>query len=182
MTSLLPKKMQDKSNLALEQISAQTFDTDVSKLMIYLVDRVDARLLPLLAEQFKVQGDEGWNFCQTEQERRELIKNAIPLHRMKGTKPAVIRAFEILGIEGELQQWFEYDGIPFHFRLALRIFDRNFDEETEKTLLSLVYRFKNERSILDSIEMYLTTKVTGTIFCHTLLGEVVTIMKKQTGV
>lgn len=179
MASLLPKTLQDKSNLAIEKIIAETFDPDISPLMIYLVDSVDSKLLPLLAEQFHVQGDEGWNYCRNEQEQRALIKSSIPLHRYKGTKPAVLRALEILKIEGKLEQWFEYDGIPYHFRLSLKVFDRNLDEETEKTLLRLINIFKNKRSILDGIDVYLSAKVESTVFCRMLFGEVLTIRARK---
>lgn len=179
MASLLPAVLQDESNLAIEKCAFKALDVDVAPYMIWLVDRVDARLLPLLAKEFHVEGDEGWNFCKNEQEQRELIKAAIPLHRYKGTAKAVLRVLEILKIEGSLQQWFEYDGIPFHFRLSLKIFDRALDEETEETLLRLVNIFKNKRSILDLIDTWLSSKAQSTVFCRVLCGEVITVRPRQ---
>ena len=43
---------------------------DVSKLLVYLIDLVDADALPHLADQFHVLGLEGWNAALTEDSRR----------------------------------------------------------------------------------------------------------------
>lgn len=59
---------------------------------------VDASALPALAEQFHVQGLEGWLFTTDEREKRELIKQAIELHKYKGTIWAVRRVLEILSL------------------------------------------------------------------------------------
>lgn len=179
MASLLPKNIQDESNLALEKCAAKALDIEIAPLMIYIIDRVDARLLPLIAENFHITGDEGWNFCTTEKEKRELLKAAIPLHQYKGTKYAVLRVLEVLNLEGSLEQWFEYDGIPHHFRVIIKVFDKSINEETEKKLIRLITIFKNKRAILDKIEMYLTTKVKIRFYPRMLMGEVITIKSKE---
>lgn len=154
MVSLLPKVIQDESTLALEKCAAKALEVNAAPFMIYLVDKVDARLLPFLAEAFHVQGDEGWNYCRNEQEKRELIKSSVPLHQYKGTDKAVLDALKVLKAEGTIERWHEYDGIPFHFRLSVDLMDRGLDEETEAALLRLVDIYKNKRSILDSIEYF----------------------------
>lgn len=179
MASLLPQNMQDDSNIALEKCAAKALDVDMAPLMIYLIDRVDAKLLPLIAENFHITGDEGWNFCTTEQEKRELLKSAIPLHQYKGTKYAVLRVLEVLNLQGSLEQWFEYDGIPHHFRVIIKVFDKSLDEEIEKKLIKLITIFKNKRAILDKIEMYLTSKVKIRFYPRMLIGEVITIKSKK---
>lgn len=71
---------------------------DVSKLLVYLIDLVDADALPHLADQFHVMGLEGWNAALTEESRRALIQSAIELHRHKGTPWALKRALAPLGL------------------------------------------------------------------------------------
>lgn len=179
MVSLLPKILQDESNQALEKASANVLDVDMSSMMIYLIDHLDSKYLPLLAENFHILGDEGWNFCETEKEKRELLKAAIPLHQYKGTKYAVLRVLDVMNLNGTLEQWFEYDGIPYHFKLVLKVFDKKLDEETEIKLLRLINIFKNKRSILDSIEAYITSNVAIKFYSKALIGKVYTVRPKR---
>jgi len=69
----------------------------VDKLLIYLVDQVDARLLPELGRQFSLSGLEGWNLARTDDERRALIRRSIALHRKKGTPWALREACKAAG-------------------------------------------------------------------------------------
>ncbi|UTH76106.1 phage tail protein I [Chromobacterium sp. IIBBL 290-4] len=92
---------------AVAQTQGQFETTD---LLVYLVDSVEPALLPLLAEQFHVAGDEGWLLANGDAKRRELIKRAISLHRYKGTRWAVTEVFRVLGVNIELTEWWEKNG------------------------------------------------------------------------
>lgn len=74
----------------------------VEKLLVYLVDQVDARLLPELGRQFHVTGLEGWGLAATDEERRALVRRAIALHRKKGTPWAVREALKPVGVAVEI--------------------------------------------------------------------------------
>ncbi|WP_052942314.1 phage tail protein I [Chromobacterium violaceum] len=93
---------------------------DTMDLLVNLVDCAQPKLLPLLAEQFHVSGDEGWLLAPSETQQRELIKRAIELHRYKGTRWAVNEVFRVLGIEIELKEWWEQKGSgqPYTFDLT----------------------------------------------------------------
>lgn len=71
----------------------------LDKLLIYLIDTVDAKALPYLAEQFNVLGNRGWRWATTESKQRALLKKAIYLHRIEGTEAAITEALQIIGIE-----------------------------------------------------------------------------------
>ncbi|MCP0736551.1 phage tail protein I, partial [Salmonella enterica subsp. enterica serovar Mbandaka] len=93
---LPPPLASDERFSILANIAAERFaQIDLTALLVYLVDIVDASALPSLAGQFHVQGLEGWLFAANEQEKRELIKQAIELHKYKGTPWAVRRVLEI---------------------------------------------------------------------------------------
>ncbi|KAF6628767.1 phage tail protein I [Paenibacillus sp. EKM208P] len=49
--------------------------------------------------------------------RRELIKNSINFHRIKGTPAAVEQLIDILFGDGVVEEWFQYEGIPGHYRV-----------------------------------------------------------------
>ncbi len=81
---LPPPLASDERFSILANIAAERFaQIDLTALLVYLVDIVDASALPSLAGQFHVQGLEGWLFAANEQEKRELIKQAIELHKYK---------------------------------------------------------------------------------------------------
>lgn len=71
----------------------------VEKLLVYLIDQVDARLLPELGRQFHITGLEGWRLANTDAARRALLKRAIALHRKKGTPWALKEALKPVGVD-----------------------------------------------------------------------------------
>jgi len=72
----------------------------VDGLLVDLVDLVSAPFLPHLAEQFHVLGLEGWSSGLAEADQRELVRNAIRLHRKKGTPWAIRTALASIGYPG----------------------------------------------------------------------------------
>ncbi len=161
----------------INDISSKTFDNlfskynalDTNRLLVYLVDNVDVSALPHLAEQFHILGNEGWLYAcasgseqselihaQTEDEKRELIKNAIELHKYKGTKYALRKVLEILNLNGKIREWFEYSGNPYHFIVSLDLRNRGYEQTTEEQLLDLIEETKNVRSVMEKLEVNLT--------------------------
>ena len=102
----------------------------------------DKSLLDLLAWQFHV---EGYDLAKTLEEKRNLVKNAIELHRYKGTKYAVQKALSILGLSSEIVEWFETGGnLPPHtFGIQTTSVPKNF-----KKILSVISDYKRESAHL----------------------------------
>ena len=128
--SLLPPPLRrDLSCRALETIAARLSTLDLTPLVLYDVDNVPASLLPHLAEQFNVLGDAGWDVTDTDDERRELIKQAIALHKLKGTRYAVQRALDLIGVVAMIVEWWERDprGVPHTFSIVLSLKDQPID-------------------------------------------------------
>jgi len=87
---LPPPLAGDERMARLAQLIWQQVEkTDLSPLLVYLVDTVRDGLLVHLADQFHVMGVEGWNLSETPGQQRRLVKDAIALHRMKGTPRAL---------------------------------------------------------------------------------------------
>jgi hypothetical protein len=53
--------------------------------LIYKLDTTIPDSFPYLADQFFMTGAEGWDFCLTEAEKRNIIRQAIQLKKLKGT-------------------------------------------------------------------------------------------------
>ncbi len=132
-----------------------TFDTSFEELKRHIINVLiyprideieDEKLLDLLAWQFHI---EGYEQAQTIQDKRNLIKNAIELHRYKGTPYAVKKVFQVLGLDATLQEWFDYNGDPYKFKVLVKSVIQ--DEDTYRRLIELINEYKNVRSWLDAI-------------------------------
>lgn len=97
MTSLLPPSIRDERFLALEQLVERINAIDLEILSVYNIDTVTAAALYDLADQFNVLGVRGWLLASDEQERRDLVKEAIVLHKRAGTAYAIRRSLALVG-------------------------------------------------------------------------------------
>lgn len=61
-------------------------------------------VLPYLAWAVSV---DQWRSDWPEQVKRRVVAGSLGLHRIKGTRPAVVQALKALGVEVELVEWFE---------------------------------------------------------------------------
>lgn len=175
MVSLFPKILRDKSTLILEKCINKAFDIDITSFLVYLIDKVDIRILKYLAYQFHILGDEGWNLCETEREQRELLKVAIRLHKIKATKQAVERCLDVLEFNGNMSEWFEYNGRPFRFKINVTLSANTATEEKQDMLIRYINLFKNKRSILEEFNVQLYPIGEQYIFPRVVIDEECTI-------
>ncbi len=169
---LIPGSIRDESTLAFNALIDRMGSLNIEPLLVYLIDDAPAAALPHLAEQFHVSGYEGWLLCQTDADKRALIKTSIGLHRYKGTPYAIKRVLDVLGFQGELLEWFQYAGSPYYFRLALiSSTGRQVLATDMASLRAMVDEYKNVRSRCESIS--LTAVQPGTIYVAT--GSVIGI-------
>ncbi|HGY3718487.1 TPA: phage tail protein I [Citrobacter gillenii] len=178
---LPPPLASDERFSILANIAAERFaQIDLTTLLVYLVDLVDASALPSLAEQFHVQGLEGWLFATNEQEKRELIKQAIELHKYKGTVWAVRRVLEILSLPGTISEWFEYGGKAYFFKVEIELINKGMDENLFNNLVDLIHEYKNVRSKLEALIVWIINQsAIPVIGCAIFGGEITTILPFQ---
>lgn len=50
--------------------------------------------------------------------KRDIIKHSVQVHKRMGTKYAIEKALGALYPESEVEEWFQYGGEPFHFRIV----------------------------------------------------------------
>ncbi|EFD4400460.1 phage tail protein I, partial [Escherichia coli] len=183
MDKLLPPPplASDERFSILANIAAERFaQLDLTALMVYLIDQVDASALPALAEQFHVQGLEGWLFTTDEREKRELIKQAIELHKYKGTIWAVRRVLEILSLPGTISEWFEYGGRAYFFKVDIALVDKGLDENLFNDLVELIHEYKNTRSKLEALIVWIINQsAIPVIGCALYGGELTTVLPFQ---
>lgn len=109
----------------------------------YSLDEANDAVLTHLAWMFN---SDLFFIGSTREQKRELVRNVIALHRKKGTKWALEQGLAIINPSVTVEEWFEYGGLPYHFRL------NGLTEGTLKQVSStllLIYTLKNLRSWLD---------------------------------
>ncbi|MBQ8668729.1 phage tail protein I [bacterium] len=152
---------------------------NLDSLLVSIIDNVPADALPHLAEQYHITGDEGWLQALSDTEKRNLIKSSIKMHRYKGTKYALEEIFKTLNIVGNIEEWFNYGGNPYHFKVILQIFNRSINEETETKLRALIDEYKNERSWLEEIQFHLSTLARMHTYAALIEEETITINSRS---
>lgn len=83
------------------------------------------------------------------EQKRLLIKNAIPYHRRKGTPSAIEDLITLLFGEGKVEEWWQYGGDPYHFRVVTN----NSDITTVRAeeFVNAVDSVKRLSTVLDSV-------------------------------
>lgn len=127
-------------------VSARMDALELEVLLVYVIDTVDESALYYLADQFGVLGYAGWKQAQTESEKRETIKQAINLHRKKGTVWAVKEAMRLTGyadaeLRESIRHWAEFSIITDAGAVVDFL-------DNDSPLINLVNEYKNARSHL----------------------------------
>ena len=168
----------DVSSKVFDELFSRYQNLDINAIMISLFDSVNAEALPHLAEQFHITGNEGWNNCKNEKEKRELIKNSLNLHKFRGTKYALVKVLDVLGLNGKVTEWFEYGGKPYHFKVSVEITDSSFDLSTEEQLYDLLEENKNVRSKLEQVVISLVNNASLSFINYVVTSEEMTVWHK----
>lgn len=131
-----------------EVIFSKLFQEVINVLIYPRIDELPEEVVDLLAWQFHV--DE-YHVAKTLEEKRNIVKKAIELHRYKGTKYSVEETLRWLAsINAQVKEWFEYGGEPYRFKL--RVFSDIPTPEKWDDLLKIVIEYKNVRSWFDGVE------------------------------
>ena len=165
---------QDPTTIAMCKILTPIFRelSKESKLaFIYgRVDELDDKILDELAWQFHV------DFYSVDfpiHVKRNLIKNAKKIHKLKGTPAAVENLLSSICGNATLKEWFEYDGEPFMFKVRIEV-ENNINSLLDKFEKS-INTVKNTRSHLEKIELYSVSRNTTFIASSLICCEEVSI-------
>lgn len=82
--------------------------------------------------------------------KRQWIKDAIPLYRLFGTPQAVYRYIASYFGDMDLEESWQYDGDPYHFRVTV---EGAWTPENEAWARKAIAAAKNVRSVLDSLRI-----------------------------
>lgn len=127
-------------------------------LLVYLIDTVSEEALPFLAEQFDVLGYKGMRLATTTDQKREVIKRAIELHRFKGTVWAVKEALKTIGYPDAILTEHVQSGPGgwATFRIEIDAGNNPISAQAVDELVRMIDEYKNVRSHLVDISYKLT--------------------------
>jgi len=120
------------------------------------IDELPESLLDLLAYDFKI---DWYNFDYPIAAKRNTVKTNYYVHRHLGTIGAVKAAILDVYPRSTVEEWFDYDGDPFCFRVVLEA-GYPIIPVANTDILRALYTYKSLRSHLDGI-MYRTTVEVG---------------------
>lgn len=120
--------------------------TDCRMATIYPhIDELPEELVDILAQDFKV---DWYDFNADLATKRNLLKDSFYVHRHRGTRSAVETALSDIWPNSKLEEWFEYAGDPYHFRVILTA---EYSQDEQVRALEAINKAKNVRSVLDAI-------------------------------
>jgi phage tail P2-like protein len=127
-------------------------------LLVYLIDTVSEEALSFLAEQFEVLGYKGMRLAATTQQKREVIKRAIELHRFKGTVWAVKEALKTIGYPDAILTEHVQSGPGgwATFRIEIDAGNNPISAQAVDELVRMIDEYKNVRSHLVDISYKIT--------------------------
>lgn len=151
LSTVLPGSIASDAQVqaAASAIGLQLTDVTGEIGLVYLFSRIDTLegdLLEHLGYQFHITGIEGWRLARTDEEKRNLIRTAIAVHRKKGTKFAIERVLSLLNMKGTVTEWFEYGGNPYTFTVDIDVVCYPIDVEVLLLFDQLVNEYKSARS------------------------------------
>lgn len=112
----------DKKMRALAQVVADALSArkeEIDRLRIYTqIDNLPEDLLDILAHDFKV---DWYGYDYGIEAKRALIKDSFQVHRKLGTRGAVEKALSDIYPGSEIEEWFDYGGLPYFYRIILDV-------------------------------------------------------------
>ncbi len=122
--------------------------------MLPRIDELPSDIVDSLAWQFHVDFYEPLGLSLDI--RRALVKNALIWHRRYGTKSVLVEIIKLMFFDNfTIEEWFEYGGRPYCFRINVNATNLFISIATQKDAVEKIFFFKNLRSHLDAF-VYIT--------------------------
>ena len=138
-----------------------SFDKTIAEVLIYpAIDMLGSELINTLAIQMHC---DFYDDTLPLVVRRNLVKNSIAWHRIKGTPAAVEQMIQTVYQTGVVEEWFDYGGEPFFFKVNLG--DSQITTQKIKNLIKMINVSKNVRSWLEVLRFSKSIDITRYLGC-----------------
>lgn len=157
MTDILPGHLETAEVKALayavgQQIRQLCSYADKSRTYAALASAPDTVLNAIAAELRTPAYDE----TLPVETKRELVASTLTFYTHLGTPAALEQLISILFAKGRVAEWYNYNGSEYHFKVQIDIAADAVDDAKQAQVQAWVNQYKNQRSILDTIEYYET--------------------------
>ena len=148
------KKMYALATVIADLLSGQV--DEIRKLKIYSqIDNLPEPLLDILAYDFKV---DWYGYDYDIDVKRAQLKDSFNVHRHLGTRGAVERALSDIYPGTEVEEWFDYGGDPYHFRVLMDVTDQRVSISQDE-IIRAIEMFKSRRSHLQDNNLIYRSRV-----------------------
>mgnify|MGYP000365305309 CR=1 FL=1 len=146
-TSYMKQDTTTKAMCAALTPEFQKLSEEVKTCLIFSrINELDSEALDELAWQLHID----WYDANADIEvKRQIIKNALKVHRYRGTPYAVEQVVQDYFGDGHVEEWFEYGGDPYHFRVVTS--NPSVTGEMAEQFVKAVEKVKNVRSHLEQV-------------------------------
>lgn len=151
ITDILPEVFADNPNVkalgyALSKAMQRLIDYCQNISVYVAIDTAPEQVLDLLAVELNTQYYEDSHNIEV---KRNLVKNTLVWYLKTGTPASVKEAVEAVFGNGEVEEWFDYDGEPYYFKI--HTFTLNSTDEMIQRLTDIVGMMQNVRSHLEAV-------------------------------
>lgn len=147
---------------------------EIDNVLIYSrIDELPEELIDILAFDMHV---DWYDYSYPLEVKRNILKSSVKVHKKMGTKYAVEKALRAFYPESKVEEWFEYGGRPYTFRIKAVISSLGMTENIAKQLIKKMWFYKNLRSHCECIIFALNAqKATIRTVPYLKLGELLKV-------
>lgn len=166
MNTLPAPILEDEHLKQLAEVAARVmlkiYDTRWMPAIYSKIDDLPEPVLDILAKDLKV---DWYDYDAPIEEKRRLIRDSWYVHKRMGTKAAVQMALDDVWPNSIVEEWFDYSGDPYHFRIILEALSED-DPIYPEIAIERVRLFKPARAVLDNDQSII--KITCGIVINTI--------------
>ena len=169
----LPEALKkDPKMVALANATAATLlDTSgiIDNVLIYSrFDELPEELMDILAYDLHV---DWYDYSYPIEVKRRTIRDSIQVHRRLGTKYAVEKALGAVYPGTKVEEWFEYGGDPYKFRVVIGATEAGITADRQAAVLDRVRFYKNLRSHLEAISYQIEKRTAVKVAAVHAIGQ-----------
>ena len=158
----------------LEKTGCKITELEAKNKYVFNGNLAPENVLPFLAWSLSV---DDWSDNWEIDIKRNIIKTSVTLHRQKGTIGALKKALSAFNfVDIKIEEWFEYGGDPYHFRVHFDINYSGFDINILPEINKVIQNTKNIRSHLENFKPYLFAKSAQSILLSIFISKEMTLI------
>lgn len=172
---LIPNFMRDDRNAQAFAYALNSKIAEISMAIAHAkiysrIDSLSDKILDELAWQF--------NIVEYRNEydisiKRELIKGCMQLHYKRGTVAAVEEAVQKIFGDATVEEWFDYGGNPYHFKV--RTSNTSANDEMIQEVAKVIRETQNVRSYLEEVIIEIIQSMSMYVGCKVVIMDNVSL-------